>query len=304
MHLFRENDRSRELYLIQSGTVKVYRTAGGKEVELAVLEKGAVLGEMALIDGKPRSASVKALEETSVIIIDAETFHSKVKGIPPWFLSIIRNTSQKIRQANRRLQSISSNQQGARIIITLCLYFQRFGKDMNKLPVANVQHHMIQLLGVTFLDITNTIDFLCRNSFITLERDTLIISDAHQLCEYCEFLRFILRKQFDTMDSTDTKLGQIAEIITTVCAEILKSESGSSPIEGDHFYHLLQTNNLDENYLDLIEQLHTAGYITSIRKQKVANSRPLADLSLKLQHTPWKRAYLYYKYLHQTPGSL
>jgi len=304
MHLFRENDRSRELYLIQSGSVKVYRTAGGKEIELAVLEKGAVLGEMALIDGKPRSASVKALEDSSVIIIDADTFHSRVKGIPPWFLSIIRSTSQKIRQANRRLQSISSDHQGARIIITLCLYYQRFGKTENKLSVATIQHHIIQLLGVTFLDITSAIDMLCRNGFISLENDTIIIADAKRLCEYCAYLQFHLRKQFESMDPSDILLGKLSEILTGVYGAILNDESTSTTIEGDFFYHLLLSNNLEENYLDLVEHLHNNGYITSIRKAKAPNSRPLAELQVKLQHLAWKRAYLYYKFIHDNEGTL
>ena len=300
-HLFRENDRSRELYIIQSGSVKVYRTAGGKEIPLATLEKGAVLGEMALIDGKPRSASVKTLEDTTVIIIDADTFHNRVKGIPAWFLSIVRSTSIKIRQANRRLQSISSDHQGARIIITLSLYFRRFDEGQNGLPAATIQHHLIQLLGATYLDITNTLDFLCRHSFITLSKDSIHITDGGRLQEYCEYLRFFLRKQFDDMDPEDERLGRIARLLIGTSSAFFTEESSFTQMEGNLFYNLLKSNSLDDFHLDLIDHLQKSGYITCTRKGKSTDNRPLSDCTIRHFHLPWKRAYLYYKFNEAAP---
>jgi CRP/FNR family transcriptional regulator, cyclic AMP receptor protein len=296
MHLFRENDRSRELYVIQSGSVKVYRTAGGKEIELAILEKGAVLGEMALIDGKPRSASVKALEDCKVIIIDAETFHNKMKGIPPWFFSIIRSTCQKIRQGNRRLQSISSEHQGAHIIMMLNLFYKRFGTMGKGISTATLQHHLIQLLGVTFANITNTLDFLYTHHFIELKNGTLYVIAAEKLDEYCDYLRFLVRKHFDKMDMHDTKLQELAISLATLYPAILHNEEGSTTVDGEHFYHILESSNCLESYLDFIDTLQANGYCGVIRKLKSQGKDPLGDSSIKLHHLSWKRAFLFYTY--------
>ena len=71
--LFHENDHSRELYIIQTGKVKIYRMIGKHEMQLTVLGEGSVLGEMALIDGEPRSASAKVIEDSDLIQLDSET---------------------------------------------------------------------------------------------------------------------------------------------------------------------------------------------------------------------------------------
>ncbi|MFP4014429.1 MAG: cyclic nucleotide-binding domain-containing protein [Chitinispirillaceae bacterium] len=86
MHLFRENNRSRELYVIQSGRVKVYKTMGSKEIERAMMGKGAVLGETALIFGKPRSASAVVVEECTTLQIESEVIQRKIQGVPSWWM--------------------------------------------------------------------------------------------------------------------------------------------------------------------------------------------------------------------------
>jgi CRP/FNR family transcriptional regulator, cyclic AMP receptor protein len=120
-HLFHENDHSRELYIVQAGTIKVFRQIGTREVELALMEKGSVFGEMALIDGKPRSASARAVSDAIVAIIDAQSFESKIRGVPPWYLSIIKIISSKIRKANKHLQIVGAWNRGSALM--LCLSF-------------------------------------------------------------------------------------------------------------------------------------------------------------------------------------
>ncbi|MBN1577661.1 MAG: Crp/Fnr family transcriptional regulator [Chitinispirillaceae bacterium] len=296
MHLFREKDRSRELYIIQSGKMKVYRTAGGKEIELSVLEKGAVLGEMALIDGKPRSASAKALEDCTVIIIDAETFHNKIRGAPAWFMSIVRMASQKIRQANRRLQISSNEHQGAHVIMTLCLYFQRFDPGNNGLDIRSTQHHLIQLLGVTYDSVIRVLDFLHKNAFIDISENKVRAVDIDRIREYCEYLSLLIRSQYEAVEQFSNKAVTMASILVKNYPEIMKSNGAATAIDGDLFYHLLQTNDLHAEYLDFIEQLSAAGLCSLLHKRKEGNGRPLGDLTIKLQHTGWKRIYLFGKY--------
>jgi CRP/FNR family transcriptional regulator, cyclic AMP receptor protein len=301
IHLFRENDRSRELYIIQSGSVKVYRTAGGKEIELAVLEKGSVLGEMALIDGKPRSASAKTILECEVIIIDADTFHETIKGIPTWFMSIVRMTSQKIRQANRRLQNISNTQQEAPVIITLHLYFQRFDRDNNGLDIKQTQHHLIQLLGVTYQSVIRALDFLHTNKFIEFNDDTLHVLDIERYGEYCEYLRFLLRKQFAGMEEPSKNILTLSRVLIGKYPKILNQDGSTTTVEGDLFYHFLKSNDLHEHYEELIDSLTEEGLCTTVRNTRGNPQRPLGDTKLKLNHTGWKRVYLYGKYYQLSP---
>ena len=62
--IIKENDIDEYLYLIKSGMVKVVKSLKNKEIEVAVLKAGSFFGEMALIDDRPRTATVLAMEIT------------------------------------------------------------------------------------------------------------------------------------------------------------------------------------------------------------------------------------------------
>jgi CRP/FNR family transcriptional regulator, cyclic AMP receptor protein len=301
-HLFRENDRSRELYIIQTGRIRVYRTAGGKEIELATLDKGAVLGEMALIDGKPRSASARAIDDCSVIIIDAETFHEKIRGVPPWFMSIIRMTSHKIRQANRRLQHISGEHQGAHIIMTLYLFFQRFDSAGNGLTIQSTQHQLIQLLGVTYQTVTRTFDFLHTNKFVEINDDVIHALDLKRLSLYCEYLRLLIRKQLDSLEEPSQRVATLAAVLVKKYPQIITTDTSSTSLDGDYFFHLLESNNLEEGHPAFVELLSSIGLCSLQRKARGDNQRPLADSTVRLNHNGWKRTYLFSLFTTMVPG--
>ena len=61
--LFKEGAESDGMYVIRKGQILIYLEKGEVEVKLATITAGAMLGEMALFDKKPRSASAKAIEE-------------------------------------------------------------------------------------------------------------------------------------------------------------------------------------------------------------------------------------------------
>ncbi len=70
--LFREGDQADGLYLIRRGSVTVSRLIGGREVVLFYAAAGSYVGEMALVSGKPRYATVRAVGGTEVILLDAD----------------------------------------------------------------------------------------------------------------------------------------------------------------------------------------------------------------------------------------
>jgi CRP/FNR family transcriptional regulator, cyclic AMP receptor protein len=69
--VFSHSDRAKALYVVQSGSVKIYQTAdNGEVVEIARLGAGSHFGEMSFLDGESRSASATALEPSEIIVID------------------------------------------------------------------------------------------------------------------------------------------------------------------------------------------------------------------------------------------
>ena len=65
--LFREGDRGEEMFILQSGKVKISKKIRGVEKTLATLEKGEFFGEMAILNDKPRSASAETIEDCDML---------------------------------------------------------------------------------------------------------------------------------------------------------------------------------------------------------------------------------------------
>lgn len=303
MHLFHENDRSRELYIIQEGSVKVYRNVGGKEIELAIVTRGAVLGEMSLIDGKPRSASARTLEESTVIIIDAETFHDKIRGVPSWFMSIVKMTSNKIRVANKRLQSITSEHQGANIIITIFYLNSRFNESNTGLDIKKTQIQLIQLLGVTYQKVMRIIDFLHKNKFLLLNENTMMIDDMSRMKEYCDFLRFMIRKNYERMIPRTDDIYKIISTVIGEYPEIAAREDISTNISGTIFWNFMEQNFLTEEYMEILELLEAMNLFTQIKREySEKGSNPIAGRQFGINNFNWRKMYLYSKYSEWTPS--
>ena len=100
-----EGMRSRTMYVIQSGKVKVVRSYGGKEMELAILGEGDIFGEMSLFDASPRSATVVVVGEARILAIEHEGLLKRIKTDPTLAFRIIKQMSQRVRDLNSRLTS-------------------------------------------------------------------------------------------------------------------------------------------------------------------------------------------------------
>lgn len=81
----REGEKSRDIFVVKSGRVEVAKMdTGAKERRLAVLEPGAVFGEISYVLGSPRSATVRAIEASELLCVDggaAQTLRESGKGV-------------------------------------------------------------------------------------------------------------------------------------------------------------------------------------------------------------------------------
>lgn len=86
------------LFVITSGTVRVtQRDVNGSERDLGTFARGAVLGEMSLLDDLPRSATVTALEPTQALIIPVWGFRSVLRESPEMAIKLLEVMSRRLR---------------------------------------------------------------------------------------------------------------------------------------------------------------------------------------------------------------
>jgi CRP-like cAMP-binding protein len=94
--LFAEGEPGEELFIIQKGSIKITKIVENKEVLLAMLKPGDILGEMALLEGKPRTASAVAYEDSDVMAMNKANFELIIKNQPQLIAKITTLLADRI----------------------------------------------------------------------------------------------------------------------------------------------------------------------------------------------------------------
>ena len=102
-YIMRQGDTGVGAFIIRSGKVEVLQERDGKEVALATLGPGDVVGEMALLDEFPRSASVRAKEPTTALGIQRWHFRGILQSHPQLAVALLPILSRRIRNAEGQL---------------------------------------------------------------------------------------------------------------------------------------------------------------------------------------------------------
>ncbi|MEG3617301.1 cyclic nucleotide-binding domain-containing protein [Magnetovibrio sp. PR-2] len=100
--IFKQGSRGRMAYIVQEGLVEIFHhlDAEGNEGEKTVLGtigKGGMFGEMSMIDDRPRMATARTKEATTVIIVTEQMFLHKLKKADPFIRGLMNIMSQTIR---------------------------------------------------------------------------------------------------------------------------------------------------------------------------------------------------------------
>lgn len=101
MDIIREGDADAALYIILQGQVKVTKQGGPDQpaLQLATMGPGEFFGEMALLDGAPRSATVTALTTTECLLLTRLVFYTTLREDPQIAISMLSTLSKRIRDA-------------------------------------------------------------------------------------------------------------------------------------------------------------------------------------------------------------
>lgn len=105
--VIRQGETATGLFVIVSGKVRVVQQGGGGERELGVYGTDAVLGEMALLDDLPRTATVIASEPTTALVIPVWEFRAALRENPDIALKLLAVLSKRLRKAEGQTASNS-----------------------------------------------------------------------------------------------------------------------------------------------------------------------------------------------------
>ncbi|MDP6019742.1 MAG: HlyD family type I secretion periplasmic adaptor subunit [Alphaproteobacteria bacterium] len=108
-YLFREGESADYGYVVKTGTIEIVKSGIDGEMILAELEAGSLFGEMALIDGNPRSAGARAKVDSSVNEIRSDTFDEYIRNNTDAALRLMKTLAGQLRTANNELAHVNHN---------------------------------------------------------------------------------------------------------------------------------------------------------------------------------------------------
>lgn len=115
-----KGSQSREVFFVLKGSVSVITfSPAGREVTLAAVKAGDFFGELAAIDGQPRSASVSAIEKSEIAIMPPEMFLDVVRSHPSVAFQLMQRLARMVRASGLRILELSTLQAAQRVYAEL-----------------------------------------------------------------------------------------------------------------------------------------------------------------------------------------
>lgn len=123
--IFSESQSGADMFIIQSGEVAISKVVNGNEVTLAVLKKGDMFGEMALLENKPRSASAIAFSDCTLMVVNRSNFNQMVSSQPQMISKLTTTLADRLWSMYRQLDNATIKDPCQKMIDMLALQFEK-----------------------------------------------------------------------------------------------------------------------------------------------------------------------------------
>jgi CRP-like cAMP-binding protein len=191
-HLITTAQPGKIVYFVLRGTVKIHvEQADGHDVILAILGRGDTVGEMSMIDSVGRSASVLALEETSLLWMDGAMFQRALREIPELAFNLVRMLTARVRMANEHVQALAALDVRGRVARQMLAFADRYGEPTHGghtlIPIRLTQRDMADMVGASRKRVNQVMVFFKNQGMIAVDGDGQItIKHRDGLVRYCE----------------------------------------------------------------------------------------------------------------------
>jgi len=192
--IYHEKKPGVDMYLITSGKVESIREMGDDKIVLEVLGRNSFFGEMALFGDSWRETSIRAIEDTEVIIVNKQIMQLQFKKIPEWFVSIINTIAQRILTTKKGIKSkvrVSLDYSIIKIINLLLDehggYYSEKGKEIS---LSLIRDEICSILGIPEKILDSRLQRLNRYNLVSVKGSSnqLLIPDEERLTKYSQFL--------------------------------------------------------------------------------------------------------------------
>jgi CRP-like cAMP-binding protein len=183
--VFKEGDEGSTCYIVRSGRARAIREhPDGRSITLAHFEPGDIFGEMAMLDGERRSATVETTEGTEAIAILSADMHRLLREYPDISVKLITALGQRLRDTNERLARQSFQTVQSRVAAALSQLVAAAGEGEGDVVITATQAELAQLAGSSRESASRFLAVLERAGIITQGRGRLTVHDQEALERY------------------------------------------------------------------------------------------------------------------------
>jgi CRP-like cAMP-binding protein len=140
--IFSESQSGSDMFIIQDGVVSISKVVDGNEVTLAMLKRGDMFGEMALLENKPRSASAIAHEDCRLMVVNRQNFDQMVGTQPQLISRLTTMLSERLWSMYRHLDNACLRDYQHKMIDMLALQLEKnrkySGPDQSDISVMDL----------------------------------------------------------------------------------------------------------------------------------------------------------------------
>ena len=184
--VFRQGDPGGSMYVIRAGKVRVLKESNGRQRVVTTLGPGDFFGEMAVVTGRPRSATAEVIEEAELLKIPADKLQEMVSGAGEVAIRLIRHLAERLENANRFIDVLLEDDLTARVVLEL----QDVLKSAEGSTAPDITDKELALkLGVDKNDVRGALRRLTRVGVVEVSSGFVLIKSDARLTEFLNFIR-------------------------------------------------------------------------------------------------------------------
>src|SRR4051794_13219649 len=188
--LFREGEMGDEMFVIQSGSIRITKRVGATQKTLALLGAGEFVGEMSILNGKPRTATATVVDPGTCLIISAKTLEAMVAKNAEIAMRLIKKLSGRLDSADTLIEILMHQDPRMRVILGLSRFAETRGKpegDGVRIQISG--DDLAEEIGVDPNVAEEVLNRLRRLKLLDEDPDgSFFIADPARLHEFLEFL--------------------------------------------------------------------------------------------------------------------
>lgn len=178
--IFSEGEPGDSLHIIIDGRIRVITTNGsGDEATLALVNPGDCVGDLSLLDGRPRSATAVAAAPTRTLVVTRDAFAEWIAERPRSALALLETLSLRLRRTNQTVADLLfldlSHRLAKQLVALAGVHRSAQGESRVRIPVT--QAELGSLLGVSRESVNKQLNAFMRDSLVSLGRGAVVIEN-------------------------------------------------------------------------------------------------------------------------------